>query len=723
VLDGFALPGKLADCQERDPSRSELYIVEGDSAGGCFVGETSVALASGLTKTLAELAADWECGIQHFGYATNEAGDVRIVPLQHPRLTRRNAALVEVELDNGERLRCTPDHLFRLRNGSYKRADQLQPGESLMPLKARLTEADELPGGGYEMVWMNGQARWVHTHHLADLYNLLTDVYARKAGNTRHHKDFNKRNNDPRNIERMPWREHQRLHAELAGEMSRRLWQNPAYRERKIRQLSEQAILQWQDPAYRRYMSERVKLQRQDAVLNEKLVQGFQSWFSSLSPEEYEVYCERMRAMQAAYWSSHEHRREQAARTRRFFEANPAAREQRRAAALEQWAAAELRAWRSEKTREQWRDESYRRRHSAVVSAWWIDEHPEHRAKIVAARQRGWADERQRERILTALGEWRASTSTDEKGARIRAGHRLKALRLLNQVLGADDVRLAYEQMRLRSARTAPSYDRLVQGYFDGDEQQALAAAANVNCKVAAVRPLTERADVYDLTVDGYHNFALAAGVFVHNSAKQGRDRRFQAILPLRGKILNVEKARLDKMLSSETVRTLITALGCGIGESFDLAKLRYHRVILMSDADVDGAHIRTLLLTFLFRNMAELITNGHVYLAQPPLYRISHGREKIYVYSDEERDRHLARFRAAGVKEPAVQRYKGLGEMNPAELWETTMDPANRTLLQVTIEDAAQANDTFEMLMGSAVPPRKRFIQTHAKDVVNLDI
>jgi DNA gyrase subunit B len=206
-------------------------------------------------------------------------------------------------------------------------------------------------------------------------------------------------------------------------------------------------------------------------------------------------------------------------------------------------------------------------------------------------------------------------------------------------------------------------------------------------------------------------------------SAKQGRDRRFQAILPLRGKILNVEKARLDKMLSSETVRTLITALGCGIGDSFDLSKLRYHRVILMSDADVDGAHIRTLLLTFLFRNMVELITNGHVYMAQPPLYRISHNREKVYVYSDSERDMHLERLRKAGAKEPAVQRYKGLGEMNPEELWETTMDPANRTLLQVTIEDAAQANDTFEMLMGSAVPPRRRFIQTHAKDVVNLDI
>ncbi|HLC07649.1 MAG TPA: toprim domain-containing protein, partial [Methyloceanibacter sp.] len=663
----------------------------------------------------------WQRSIQHFGFATNAEGDIRIVPLIEPRLTKKQAALVEVVLDTGERIRCTPDHPFRLRDGSYRAASELQPNESLMPFKTRLTDEGELPGPGYEMVWMNGRGEWNHTHHLADLYDLLTGVYTRKAGNTRHHKDFNKLNNDPRNIERMFWRDHQRLHAELAGEMAKKLWQDPAYRERKIRQLSEQAVLQWQDPAYRQYVGERVKLQRQDEALNEKLLQGFQDWFASLSADEYQAYCERMREMQAAYWSSPEHRREQSERTRRFFDEHPEARGKQREAALAQWEDVELRAWRAEKTREQWQDESYRRRYSAAVTEWW-QKHPEHREKIVAARQRGWADKHQRERILSALANWREATPSEDKGARIREGHKLKALLLLNRVLDSGDVKEAYETLRLRSAPTAPRYDRLVKDYFAGNERQLLEAAANVNCRVVAVRALTETADVYDLTVDGYHNFALASGVFVHNSAKQGRDRHFQAILPLRGKILNTERTRLDKILGNNEVKALISALGTGIGEGFDLAGLRYHRTIIMTDADVDGSHIRTLLLTFFFRYMLPLIEGGHLYIAQPPLYRIEHKKQVQYVYSDNDKDKALKAL-GAGAEKATIQRYKGLGEMNPEQLWDTTMDPGVRTLLQVTIEDAAAADHTFDMLMGSAVPPRRRFIQTHAKDVRNLDI
>lgn len=612
LLENTTLPGKLADCSSRDPNGTELYIVEGDSAGGCFSGDTRIALADGRELSFEEIISEQAQGKVHFCYTLRPDKTIGIEQIINPRMTRRNAEVIRITLDNGETITCTPDHLFMLRDGSYKQAQDLMPTDSLMPLYRKLS-SKEKPGttiDGYEMVWCPRSDSWLFTHLLADWYNRWKGVYDEVTGDHCHHIDFNKYNNNPTNIVRMPAEEHLALHREHI--------QHTLHRSDKWRE------------------------------------------FYTSNEEYREQNRKNLYHAQFEYWNNETDRKMQAAAQK----------------AAKQWQDEGLLEWRRGKTREQWTDEFRTRRKAAL--------------------QRTYYD-----KTIAALKQFEAQGELDLE---------------------------AYNTYRLeKKDKSLLKFDTFCQRYFDGKETVALDAISNYNHRITAIERVEETLDVYDIEVPNTHNFALASGVFVHNSAKQGRDRHFQAILPLRGKILNTERARLHKILDNNEVRALISALGVGIHPDFDITKLRYQSIIIMTDADVDGAHIRTLLLTFFFRYMQPLITEGHLFIAQPPIYRLAQGKDARYYYAQPgENDAATLARALKDFKNPEkahVQRYKGLGEMNPDQLWETTMNPENRLLLQVTIEDASEADKTFDMLMGNAVPPRKRFIQTHARTVRNLDI
>ena len=495
VLNGLALPGKLSDCSSRNPEESELYILEGDSAGGCFSGDTKVALADGRDISFKELIKEDKKNKKNYCYTIKKDGSIGIEQIRNIRKTKKNTKVIKVILDDGEEIICTPDHKFMLKNGKYKEAKDLTIKDSLMPLYRKLSKKEKrITIEGYEMIWnpnpISLKHEWVFTHLLSDEYNLKNQVYSEKDNSHKHHIDFNK-----------------------------------TYYNKTIKFLKN---------VYDKYGD----LEKYDDLRNKD--KGLL---------KFSTFCNR---------------------------------------------------------------------------------------------------------------------------------------------------------------------------FFKGDENAVYEAVKNYNHKIKKIIRIRKKIDVYDLEVKGTHNFALSSSVFVHNSAKMGRDRKTQAILPLRGKILNVEKARLDRALSSKEIRALVVALGTAIAEEFDIEKLRYHRVIIMTDADVDGSHIRTLLLTLFFRYFIEIIEKGYLYIAQPPLYRIKKGKQIEYGYTEDDKEKILSKMGGENIN---IQRYKGLGEMNPEELWETTMDPANRVMKQVQIEDAKEADRIFDVLMGDEVAPRKKFIQTHAKKAKNLDI
>ncbi|MGB7444735.1 MAG: DNA topoisomerase (ATP-hydrolyzing) subunit B [Coleofasciculaceae cyanobacterium] len=676
VLESSPLPGKLADCSTRDPSESEIFIVEGDSAGGCFDGDTLVALADGRSLSFREIVAEQARGREHFCYTIRQDGTIGLERIINARMTKANAKVIEVTLDNGEKIICTPDHRFMLRDGSYKRAALLTSDDSLMPLYRKLSDKSE-PGitiDGYEMVWNSRSDSWLFTHLLADWYNRWQGVYQLKDGDHCHHVDFNKSNNNPTNIRRLSAGQHLKLHRqhleqtlhrpdvinkcrEIHSSEEFRAMMSQRMRQPQTQQiLSEQAKAQWVDEAYKAFM-----------------VSKWREFY-----ESNEIYRqqnrEQLNQAQQNYWRDEANRLAQSERVRSYFANNPEVRQALSSIAKQEWQDEALLNWRREKTREQWT--------------------PEFRGKRLAALHQTY---------------YRKT---------------LAALKQVEIEQGQLDIK-AYNAYRIEKRdKSMLRFDTFCQRYFEGDETLAYEAVANYNHRVVSTKYLEEQVDVYDIEVPHTHNFALASGVFVHNSAKQGRDRQFQAILPLRGKILNIEKTDDAKIYKNTEIQSLITALGLGIkGEEFDSSNLRYHRIVIMTDADVDGAHIRTLLLTFFYRYQRALVDQGYIYIACPPLYKVERGRSHYYCYSERELQTRISEF--PDNANYNIQRFKGLGEMMPQQLWDTTMNPETRTMKRVEIEDAAEADRIFTVLMGDRVAPRREFIETYGSrlNFTDLDI
>ena len=658
------LPGKLADCSKKGSEDTELYIVEGDSAGGCFSGETQVALVDGRNISFKKLIQEDKEGKENFCYTMKEDRGIGVEKINAPRITKKSAEVIKVILDNDKEIICTPDHKFMLRDGSYKEAQNLDKEDSLMPLHKRLSKiGGRITIDGYEMVWDQNKT-WIFTHLLADEYNLRNGIYLKEQGNHKHHIDFNKLNNNPINIIRMAKENHlilhtqhieKTLHREDVKEKARQSHQTLEYRKKISewakqpevnKMLSERSKKQWENNEYKNFMKNKFKEFCKDnskyIELNKKIL--------------YEA--------QKKYWSNTDNRKKASNKIKKFFEENPDAKDYLSLIAKKQWENKDLIVWRSQKTKEQWT--------------------PEFRIKRKQALDKTYYN---------------------------------KTIKLMKKVLEQKGSLDNFDSLRKENNdKSILSMNTFCSRYFKDNFMEMWESVENYNHKIKRIERLNKKIDVYDIEVPITHNFALASGIFVHNSAKQARNKELQAILPLRGKVLNVEKSNPSKVLSVEHIMDLITAIGTGVGEQFDINKLRYNKIVLMADADVDGEHIKTLLLTFLFRFMPHLIENGNIYVALPPLYRIRKKKD-YYVYSDKELKKIMEKFGTVN-----VTRFKGLGEMSSTQLWETTMNPKTRKIKKIFIEDAVEADRVFSMLMGSDVASRKNFISENAKEA-NLDI
>jgi len=658
------LPGKLADCSNKKSEDTELYIVEGNSAGGCFSGDTKVALLDGRNISFIDLIKEHKEGKENFCYTIKENGSIGVEKITNPRMTKKNVSVIKIILDNNEEIICTPEHKFMLRDGSYKETQKLTNQDSLMPLHKRISKiGGRITIDGYEMVWDQNKT-WIFTHLLSDQFNLNYNVYHFEQGEHKHHIDFDKRNNNPNNIIRISKENHLILHSDNLNKTLHR------------EDVKQKTINSHRTVEYRKKVSNWAKQPEVNQLLSERAKQQWKNdEYKGFMTKKFKEFCEKnpdyvklnkaiLDLAQKEYWANPENRKKASEKLKTFFQENPDAKAYLSSLAKKQWENKDLILWRSEQTKRQWT--------------------PEFRKKRKDAYNKTYYD---------------------------------KTMRLMKQVLEQGGDITEFDKIRIeKNDKTILSLETFCERFFNNNYNSMLESVNNFNHKIKSIERLKEKIDVYDIEVPKTHNFALASGIFVHNSAKQARNKEIQAILPLRGKILNVEKSTPVKSLSSEEIANLIVAVGTGVGESFDYNKLRYSKIILMADADVDGEHITTLLLTFFYRFMPKVIENGNLYIAMPPLYRV---RKKTdhYVHSDEELKKLTEKIGTAN-----VTRFKGLGEMSAQQLWDTTMNPKTRKIKKVYIEDALEADQTITMLMGDDVQARKEFIEENAHEA-KLDI
>jgi DNA gyrase subunit B len=949
ALESATLPGKLADCSERDPAKSELYIVEGDSAGGCFVPETRIRLASGGEKSIQQLAEDWEQGISHFGYATNDGGDVRIVPLVHPRRTRQDAELVEVELDNGERVRCTPDHLFRLRDGSYCRADALEGGASLMPLSEtdrsikrsvagvhRLTERSDVYDITVEQYQNFALSAGIFVHNSAKqgrdrrfqailpLRGKILNVEKARLDKALANKEIQALITalgtgigDQLNVENLRYGRvlimsvdgdemtfvkdpDGQVCAVRVGPFIDRLWETQTdpslyqvlsfsketgeVRFKPIKNVirhDHDGPMYEIETAYGRrvrvtgshsvFVSDetgRPMLKRGDEVqVGDLLVAPASMPLPDQAPERIDLLRSLVeagagkdtdivvRGPGVERWYKVQVRRGHVDDPQMLEQrvtipshVGEQLRTRRLALGLSQRRVCEAVGIRQPVTFYAWEKGALRpilshftryldllelEREPVLAEVLVGDSRLDHmwttqyraapKNKVrdyvflrnltvddladlgedVVLTPKHYADQAVprflpvNEQLLMLLGFFVADGALSKRnGVRLAIGkrneprvpeltqairdvfgveptyyaskgNRADELRVLNSVVtvtfrlvfcfdGTESIRKHIPDLVFNVGRSLQL--AFLRGYFNGDgsldvrrsvlfgtSSETLAnqlaylllahgITASVSRREPSGRPMgpspvngkpiyqrhtaftitvTSRDDVIRLRriwQDHWH-----AGELEKHVANARSRPDLRKAVPTLGDLVGLPVRSVREVeatsgkvydFSVDRDETFISGFG-GLCQA-------------NTDADVDGSHIRTLLLTFFFRYMEPLIADGHLYIAQPPLYLLKAGKEEYYVYNDEEKDRVMKRL--AG-KKVAIQRYKGLGEMNAEQLWDTTMNPEKRTLLQVTIEDAAAADRTFDMLMGSAVPPRKRFIQTHAKQVRNLDV